>query len=201
MLGHERRVGTGISTPEEHGVAVGVTVLTTYTLKEGRNIEPVPAEVDASAVIVTGAGVADDTHVTTIVCRFFTVVDATVSIEVYEFGVTGFQSFIFARCRLQDVFGDERVVYFGLVCGSLFIGFEQAVDFVSPDFADGHAFVVLRNVEIFGGVIVFRDFGDVVTQSERYAISERFAGEVEFVVPAQSQFITFGAQVGGIFFR
>ena len=65
----------------------------------------------------------------------------------------------------------------------------------------GHAFVVLRNVEIFGGVVIFRDFGDVVAQSERYAISERFAGEVEFVVPAQSQFITFGAQVGGIFFR
>lgn len=70
---------------------VGVTVLTTYTLKEGRNIEPVPAEVDASAVIVTGAGVADDTHVTTIVCRFFTVVDATVSIEVYDLGSPAFR--------------------------------------------------------------------------------------------------------------
>lgn len=165
-------------------------MLTTYTLKEGRNIEPVPAEVDASAVIVTGAGVADDTHVTTIVCRFSPSSMRPFPSRSTNLGSPAFNPLYLpvAVCKMFLAMSEWSISAWYAAASSSVLNKPSIL--YPRDFADGHAFVVLRNVEIFGGVIVFRDFGDVVTQSERYAISERFAGEVEFVVPYQSQFIT-----------
>ena len=93
------------------------------------------------------------------------------------------------------------MVYLSLVGGSLLVALEQTVDGVAPDFADGHAFVVRRYVEVFGGVVVFGNLRDVIAQRERYAVGEGLAGQVELVVPADGQLVTFRAQVGGILLR
>ena len=87
--GHERGVGSCKSAPEHHVVAIGITVLPSDSLKEGRDVYAVPAESDVGVVEVSGFFVTDDDHVTAIVGSFFTVVDATASVDVYKSGVTG----------------------------------------------------------------------------------------------------------------
>ena len=64
-------------------------MLPTDSLKEGRDVYAVPAESDVGVVEISGFFVTDDDHITTIVGCFFTVVDATASVDVYISGVTG----------------------------------------------------------------------------------------------------------------
>ena len=87
--GHERGIGPCKTSPEHHVVSIGVAVLPTDSLKEGRDVYAVPAESDVGVVEISGFFVTDDDHVTTIVGCFFTVVDATASVDVYISGVTG----------------------------------------------------------------------------------------------------------------
>ena len=197
----ERSGRKGIGTPEVEGGLVGsrIPVATSDALEEGRYVESHPVETQSERVVVTGQRVADDAFVARIVHGARTFGDDVVAVEVGETDIARAQTVAGRPFVLIDAVIDRLVVDQGLVFGGFAVGFEQTFDVVSPDFAQRLTFVAVGDHPI--RIVVFGDFGNVVTHGSRYVVREGFPRQLEFVLPTQRYLPALCAQVGAVGFR
>ena len=89
------------------------------------------------------------------------------------------------------------------------VGLEETVHLITPDFAEGHAHIVVGGggrIAVVGrqnaiGVVVTSDFGQIITEGEAGVVAEFAARKFEGIVPAQTDFPARRAEVGAVLFR